>query len=250
MEGENKMIKFCVFLSYWINKKVLGITGVIFILMGGVNSLQATPSTQIWNPSTDIQAPNTWHMGIDNYFSVSDNKDKPVAFPTDLGLTYGPVKGLEVGFDLLYPSAYPAYFNAKYGLPETDKLPAVAVGLFNFGTKKDVTDSNIIYGVIAKTFNPAGRLSFGYYSGNEKILVDENGQKANTGLIVSWDKALSDKIWASLDYASGKSSYGSFSFGLSYSFALNTSIILGYVIYNNDKITVNNTATTQLDINF
>jgi hypothetical protein len=210
----------------------------------------ATPSTQIWNPSTDIQAVKTWHLGIDNYFSVKDNKDNPVAFPTDVGLTYGLVKNLEVGIDFFEPSANPVQFNAKYGFSEKEVIPAIAFGLCNAGIKKDVTDYNIIYGVVAKTFNPIGRLSLGYYSGNKKLLVDEIGDKANTGLIATWDKAISDKVWASLDYASGKSWYGSTSLGFSYLFAPNTSIIFAYTIYNNDKITLNNTVTTQLDINF
>ena len=32
----------------------------------------ATPSTQVWIPSTDIQAKGTWHLGIDNYFAPHD----------------------------------------------------------------------------------------------------------------------------------------------------------------------------------
>lgn len=215
-----------------------------------VNLALATPSTQIWNPSTDIQAVKTWHLGIDNYFSVKDNVDHPYALPTDVGITYGLFKNLEVGVDTLYPSEHPLYFNAKLGLPESGKIPAIAVGIFNVGTKNDVTNYNIMYGVVAKTFGPIGRLSIGGYSGNDKLLLDENGDKANTGLIATWDKALTDKIWASVDYASGKSFYGSLSLGGSYSFASNVSIIFAYVIYNNDQINPNDQVTTQLDINF
>ncbi|MBI4652544.1 hypothetical protein HY745_14970 [Candidatus Desantisbacteria bacterium] len=215
-----------------------------------VNVCFATPSTQIWNPSTDIQAEKTWHLGIDNYFSVQDNKDNPVAFPTDLGLTYGLIKNLEIGIDLFYPSENPLYLNAKYGIPEKDQIPAFAVGVFNVGTEKDVTDYNIAYGVLSKTISTIGRLSVGGYIGNDKLLVDEKGEKANTGLIATWDKTLNDKVWASIDYASGNSFYGSLTPGFSYTFAPNTSIIFGYTIYNNDKLNVNNTFTTQLDINF
>ena len=57
--------------------------------------------------------------------------------------------------------------------------------------------------------------------------------------------------WVALDFASGNSSYGAFSFGGSYSFSVNTSVILAYVIYNNSNINgINNQVTTQLDINF
>lgn len=215
-----------------------------------LNCLYATPSTQIWNPSTDIQGLKTWHLGIDDYFSVSENETKPYQFATDVNLTYGLLKNFEVGVDIFEPSSNPFQFNAKYGLPENGKRPALAVGGMNLGTKADVTNYNILYAVAAKTFKPLPRISLGVYMGNDKLLVDEFGEKANTGLILSLDKAISDKVWASIDYASGKSWYGQTSFGASYLFAPNTSIIFGYVIYNNDKVNINNQVTTQLDINF
>jgi hypothetical protein len=213
--------------------------------------LYATPSTQVWNPSTDIQAARSFHLGIDNYFSVANNDNKPYAFGTDVGVTYGLLKNVEVGIDGIQPSADPLFFNAKYGLPEGAVLPAVAVGGFNFGTKTDVTDYNMVYGVLAKTFKPVGRISLGYYDGlNDKLFPDEKGGKANTGFIAAWDRAITDKVWASVDYSSGKSWYGALSLGASYAFAPNTSVIFGYVIYNNDKVVTNNQFTTQLDINF
>jgi len=232
-------------------KKTLFLSLVAASLLAGAN-LYATPSTQIWNPSTDIQPLRTFHAGVDNYFSVANNEEatKRYALGTDMGLEYGVVKNLEIGFDAVEPSADPVYFNVKYGLPESGYLPAFAAGVFNAGTKKDSTDYNIFYGVAAKTFDPVGRISLGYYSGNDKLLVDEKGDKANTGLIGSWDKQLTKKIWASVDYASGNSSYGSFSFGGSYSLADNVSMIIGYVIFNNTSLNPNNTLTTQFDINF
>jgi hypothetical protein len=224
---------------------------IAFMLFLGVAFVHATPSTQIWNPSTDIQAVKTFHLGIDNYFSVSGNDTKAYAMPTDIGLTYGLFKNLEAGIDIMEPLADPLFLNVKYGVPETEQMPfSAAVGGFNFGGTKDKTDSNILYGVAAKNAGKIGRLSLGYYSGNDKVLVDETGAAANTGVIATWDKALSDKVWASVDYASGKSSYGNISIGGSYLFAPNTSVIFGYVIYNNDKVNVNNQFTTQLDINF
>ena len=210
----------------------------------------ATPSTQIWNPSTDIQPTGKFHLGIDNYYSVKDNLDHPYASPTYVGLTYGFLNYFEAGFDLAYPTQYPVYFNFKAGIPEKDMMPSAAVGIFNVGTKSDVTNYDIVYGLVAKTFGPVGRLTVGGYTGNDKLLLDENGDKANSGVIVTWDKALTDKVWASVDYASGDSWYGSLSFGVSYSFAPNVSVILGYVIYNNDQVNPNDQATTQLDINF
>lgn len=221
------------------------------IMAAGTGRACATPSTQIWNPSTDIQAVRTFHLGIDNYFSIVNNDTDPYAFATDLGLTYGVLKNVEVGFDLFEPSADPLQLNAKVALPEKGSLPAVAVGGSNFGTKADVNDYNIVYGLVTKTFAPAGRFTLGYYQGmNASLFLDENGEEKNTGVIATWDKALSSKVWACVDYASGDSWYGNLSLGGSYAFSPTTSVLFGYVIYNNSTVNPNNQFTTQLDINF
>jgi hypothetical protein len=208
----------------------------------------ATPSTQIWNPSTDIQALDSVHFGIDNYFTLVWLQDGGYAFPTDIGLTYGVLPGLEIGIDGFFPSSTQYTFNAKYAIPEED-LPAIAIGAFNLGFDTAgngySADQNILYGVAAKTF-AFGRLSIGYYSGNEKVLVNNDGDPAATGYILTWDKMLTEKLWASIDHATGCSAYGSTFYGISYAFASNTSIIFGYGTYNNGAAP---TVTTQLDIN-
>jgi hypothetical protein len=104
--------------------------------------------------------------------------------------------------------------------------------------------------VTAKSLPKIGRLTLGYYQGmNKNLFLDETGKTAKSGLIASWDKALTDKIWACIDYASGGNWYGSLSFGASYAFSPNVNVIIGYVVFNNGKIVPNNTLTTQLDIN-
>lgn len=233
-------------------KKILILVLSTVIYLQSINVF-ATPSTQIWNPSTDVQGYQSCHLGIDDYFTISKNgasaEDKQIQYPTDVGITCGPVKNLEVGIDFFEPTTSPAMFNLKYGLAEKNSLPAIAVGIMNVGTKKDVTNYNIAYIVLAKNFD-FGRLSIGGYSGNKKLLVDENGSKANTGLIATFDKVINSKVWVAADYASGKSWYGNLSLGFSYTFAPNTSVIFAYDIYNNDKVVANDTFTTQLDINF
>jgi hypothetical protein len=210
----------------------------------------ATASTQIWNPSTDIQKTGTVHLGIDNYFSVAGNSTKPFQLNPDLGITYGAWKYLEVGVDFIQPSPDPVYLNFKLGLPESGGFPALAIGGFNFGTKKDATDFNMLYAVGAKTLPAIGRLTLGYYQGmNKNLFLDETGKTARTGFIATWDKALTDKIWACIDYASGNNWYGSLSLGASCTFSSNVSVIVGYVIFNNSLVVPNNTLTTQLDIN-
>ena len=110
------------------------------------------------------------------------------------------------------------YFNAKLGLPESalfKNAPAIVIGAYNFGLKKDLTNYNIIYGEIAKTIPIIGRISVGYYTGNGKVLVDENLKKANSGILLSWDRTMteiSDKLWLAVDYQGGQKLPGSLEF--------------------------------------
>lgn len=211
----------------------LAMTGICF----------STPSTNIWNPSTDIQSSGVWHLGIDDYFTVEDKTSGGYQTPTDIGLTYGVLPGFEVGIDAFLPQgviASPLIFNAKYGWPENGALPALAVGGFGFGLTKGITDQNAVYGLASKVFS-FGRLTGGYFTGNAATIGADN-----KGYILAWDKALTEKLWASVDYASGNSTLGATYYGFSWLFTSNTSIIFAYGTYNNGA---KPTITTQLDIN-
>jgi hypothetical protein len=231
----------------------------------------STPSTQIWIPSTDFQKWKTMHLGLDNYIRISNINGIRGAGIFDIGLTTGilPFEKFqgEIGVDYLYMGDsnyddHPIYFNAKIGLPEDaffKGFPAVALGAYNFGLKTNLTNYNIIYGEIAKTIPMLGRLSVGYYTGNDKVLVDENLKKSNNGVLLSWDRTMteiSDKLWLAVDYQGGKNYLGALSFGASWAFSKNVSVIFGYDIYNNKKAYYNtnnqnaNTFTAQVDINF
>jgi hypothetical protein len=205
-------------------KKILSTVILISCLSAQVF---ATPSTQIWNPSTDIQKKGTYHLGVDNYFN---NKISSVIY----GLTYGLHKNIEVGIDIAEATNNPLTGNIKFGIEEKDKTPAAAVGVFNAGNS-DI--DSVVYGVVAKTFNKIGRISAGLYSCDSK-----------SGPILSWDKTLSKKIWASLDTAFGNNSYSAFTGGISYAFTDSVSMIVGFVkpLRDNDD---DLQYTTQLDIN-
>ena len=250
-------------------RRFLFISVVLFLL--GNELLFSTPSTQIWIPSTDFQKWKTMHLGLDNYIRTSKIDGIRGAGMFDLGLTAGllPFEKFqgEIGVDFLSMGDsnyddHPFYFNAKIGFPEGAIFkgsPALALGAYNFGLKKNFTNYNIVYGLIAKTIPFIGRISAGYYTGNDKILVDENLNKAKDGILLSWDRTMteiSDKLWLAVDYQGGKNYLGALNFGASWSFSKNVSVIFGYDIYNNKKAYYNtnnqnaNTFTTQVDINF
>ena len=232
----------------------------------------ATPSTQIWIPSTDIQPYKTVHLNFDTYLRANSNDDGSRTPPV---VVIGPTVGVlpfpkiqaEVGFDVISAGGdadkYPLYGHFKLGTPEDSlfKLsPAVAVGMYNIGTKSGdarngelATDQNLVYGLVAKTVPVVGRLSAGYFVGNKKVLLDENGKSDEKGVLLSWDRTMteiSDKLWMAVDYQGSKSALGALSFGASWAFAKNVSVILGYDIYNKKATGGENTVTMQLDINF
>jgi hypothetical protein len=225
------------------------------LLFAGATSALATPSTQIWIPSTDIQAFGTGHLGIDNYIPAEGEGSVPLYV---LGLTVGilPFEKVQAEIGVDYMSGLgdvaddkPAYFNAKVATPEGALFggsPALAVGGYNFGTESDLTNQNIVYGLVAKTLPVVGRFSLGYFTSNEDVIGDDNSD-----ILASWDRTLTEispKLWAAVDYQGGDSALGALSFGLSWAFADNVSVIAGYDIFNNSDL--NDTFTTQLDINF
>lgn len=239
----------------------LGITGI-------PGSVHATPSTTYWTPMTvDIQSFGVLHAGVDDYFTVGRKADDGAgAFPTDVGFTIGilPFEKLkmEIGVDLLGHTDDPLFFNAKIGIPE-DALftwsPTLQAGIFNAGTKKNVTDQNILFGVVGKSIPYLGRISAGGYMGNGKVLVDKSGEKENTGFMVAWDHAFLpgkdkegnefSKLVVAADYASGKNAFGGGGAGVSYFFTKDISLLTGPVWFNEEALNGKWKWTMQLDIN-
>lgn len=245
--------------------RVLGVSIVLLVLFAGI--AYATPSTTYWTPMTmDIQPYGVVHIGVDNYFTLFRKAiNGGGSFPTDFGLTMGVLPfdklQMEIGVDLMESSDYPLMFNAKIGSPE-DALfkgsPTLQLGIFNVGTKSDVTNQNIIHAVIGKTIPGIGRVAVGPYIGNKKVLVDKDGNKENTGFMVSFDRGFMpvkdhsgeyNKLVFAADYASGKNALGGGGAGLYYYFTKDISLLTGPVWFNEEAINGKWKWTIQLDIN-
>jgi len=222
----------------------------------------ATPSTQIWIPSTDAKDFKAFHIDIDNYTRLSGktfNGLNPNLY--NIGLSAGvlPLENLklEVGIDVLKSgfntdAAYPAdraplYFNAKLATPEDafgiKGLPAFAVGAYNLGTydKPEIglsTRQNIVYGLVGKTIPVIGRLSAGGYYGARRALAAGSNTKEtnnNSGVMASWDRTMpeiNDKLWLAIDYMSGNNANGEVSFGAQWNFTKQIALIAGVVVFN------------------
>lgn len=265
--------------------RILAAAGLIVAMACG--SAMATPSTQIWIPSTDVKGFKDIHIDVDNYMRFSP---KPDAGPNyyNLGLSAGVLPSdnikLEVGMDMLVTGFqndnqfdnHPFYFNAKLGTPEdafgVKGLPAFAIGAYNLGTydKPEVngvsTRQNIVYGLVGRTLPVIGRLSAGGYHGSSRALAsagNPSGTKNNSGVMASWDRSMpeiSDKLWLAVDYMSGNNFNGEISVGGSWTFSKQVSLIVGAVFFNpfynvsaadNGLIPGGKPAlTTQLDIAF
>ena len=276
---------------------------LLFLILVVSGTASATPSTTYWTPATsDIQPFNVWHIGVDNYFRLSRTSEELAngqfdSFPTDVGLTVGVLPfeklQLEVGIDGMFPGTrmHPTMqsignsimFNAKFGIPEgavASWSPALNVGIFNVGTKSEITDMNIVDFLVGKTLGPFGRIHGGGYYGNPgSALMHESGCKlgtsnpnfacpagagkgalANSGGMVGYDYGfwkVKDKegneynkwIFAA-DYASGKNAIGGGGFGMYHFFNKDISLLTGPVWFNDHAINGQWKWTVQLDINF
>jgi hypothetical protein len=169
---------------------------------------------------------------------------------------------MEVGVDLNEPTDYPISFNAKLGTPEDSLFtwsPGLSVGVFNVGTKKDVTNQNVFYGMIGKTIPYVGRLTAGPYIGNEDVLLDGRGRKKNKGFMIGFDRGFLPakdsegneykKIVLAADYASGKNAIGGGGVGVYYYFTKDISLLTGPVWFNDTAVNGKWKWTVQLDIN-
>jgi hypothetical protein len=267
-------------------KRVKVLAAAVAIVAVACGSAMATPSSQIWIPSTDVKGFKDIHIDIDNYTRFS-GKNEAGTNPNlyNIGMSAGVLPSenikLEVGVDFL-KSGYqddgnykydraPFYFNAKLGTPEDafgiKGLPAFAIGAYNLGTydKPEVqtsTRQNIVYGLVAKTLPVIGRLSVGGYYGAERALATKyNPENNNSGIMASWDRSMpeiSDKLSLAADYMSGNNANGEISVGGSWTFSKQVSLILGVVVFNpfynpsgpSDIPGGKPALTTQLDIAF
>ena len=225
-------------------KKVFLIT--LIFMCSIFSTVSATPSSVIWIPSTDIQASDKTHFGIDTYFTLKPMQasESTGAFTTpDIGVTWGK-ENLEFGLDYIAQQNSPVLFNAKYkflGKKNTD-LNMVA-GVYNVGTSSAM-NQEVKYLLASISTKDGTRFSLGYGIGRTEALGENNNQL----IMASIDKQLNDKWWVAVDYQGSTSAQGALNFGFSYNFTPATSILVGYDIYNNKDF--KNTLTIQLDINF
>ncbi len=247
----------------------------LFAICLSVTYALATPSTTYWTPCvTDVQGYGVWHLGIDDYFTLF--KDKGGRGTESGSLNNAPVFGLtvgvlpfekinmEVGIDIIEGTYfdsdgknYPLFFNGKIGTPEGalfEGSPALNIGMFAIGTKKDLTDYNVIHILAGKSLpSDMGRIHVGYYTGNDKLLIDTTTGKAdNSGFMIGYDKwIVKDKFMFAADWATGKNAISGGGFGIYWFYTPTVSLLMGPVFTDKDSYGGKDWVfTTQLDVNF
>lgn len=215
-----------------------------FLLLASCCQLLATPSSVFWtNCTTDVYAKDTYHVDVDNYFSVCNHGKNGHAFAPDFGVSRGFYLGndlnAEVGLDYLGGKSNPFLLNGKIGI-EQGKLftnsPSLSVGFFSIGTTRH-RNKSVFDAIIGYTFpDDFGRAFVGVYQGRHSLGKNRSGfmvafirtlQKAKDAAGVEYAK------WqVRTDVASGKNSIGGAGFGLSYYFTPKINVITGPVIFN------------------
>jgi hypothetical protein len=233
--------------------RIMATASVMVVLASSI--AMATPTAQIWIPSTDAKALKETTINLINIARFSNAADAGPNYYM-VGVTTGvlPFEAvkLEVGLDYMTTGTKakiddnPFYFNAKLATAEDlgfKGMPAFAVGAFNLGTydKPEVglsTRQNIAYALAAKTIPVIGRISAGGYYGAKRALA--NGTNTidtdmNSGLMLSWDRTItevSDKLWAAVDYMSGNNGNGQLGIGGSWAFNKQITLLVGVQIFN------------------
>jgi hypothetical protein len=234
-------------------KSILAVTGLVVAMAS--SSAMATPTGQIWIPSTDAKGFKEVTINVINIARFSNRADAGPNY-YDVGVTAGvlPFESLklEIGVDYLTTGTkaivddYPFYFNAKLATAEDlgfKGMPAFAVGVYNLGTydKPEValsTRQNLAYGLVAKTIPVIGRISAGGYYGAKRALANGTNtidSNMNSGVMASWDRSISeisDKLWMGIDYMSGNNGNGQLGIGASWAFSKQITVLTGVQIFN------------------
>ena len=190
------------------------------------SSLWATPSRYVWAPNVETQQASTLRFDMEQRLATNKDTDKVPAASSasSLGFNYGVGQwdnvSLELGFDWQEPSGdelqHVAQLNTKLAFSSVFyKNLDFAIGMQNFGFDSDVSAYNILYGLSEMDLLEMGKFSFGIYSGNSDLLVDSNGKKDNTGVIVAWNTNIqSGKGKFSAEFISGKNSFSGLHLGV------------------------------------
>src|SRR5215813_2058999 len=233
--------------SWWIAG--VSIAAVFALSFVWARAASATPSTTFWAPSTaSCQAWGVPHVTYDTYFGrgpVAGTQGAP-NYPIDTGLTVGliPSKKIQAegGFDFLLPTEHFWLFNGKLCTPESTLFknsPAIGGGIYNVGTKSDVTDFNVLYLMVQKSLPTGGYVAGGVYHGTNTILfTNSDGDVVKTGAlaaVASPDVKIGlkglPKINFVADVQTGKNVLGAWGFGAYIYFADNVSLLTGPVYF-------------------
>lgn len=229
---------------------------VLTAVLTYATAAHATPSTVVWTPATTYTQPFLLpHITYDSYVG------ERTFLPTDLGLTIGfiPdnkfVEG-EVGVDAFYPilpdvngvrkTSYAFQFNGKLSLKEgalASWSPGLSVGIANVGLEENYNDYNLVHATLGKTLGAYGTAAIGAYMGNDKLFLDDKGEKDEVGVMASYTSpkfsigavGLKDVAF-SADFASGDNWFSAVAGAVTLYFTDSVSLLTGPVWFLNENV--------------
>jgi hypothetical protein len=216
--------------------------------------LLATPSGLTWIPNTDTQPAHVWHLDSDTYVYNGgiNGAQAPGAFIEE-GVLYGVNSRVEAGVDVVSGfategesgTAAPILFNAKYqAITPSTKVPvAFSVGAYDVSPMNGA-NAQLLYAVGAYTFKNTTRLTAGGFEGKKSVIGDDDD-----GYMLGIDRNIG-KWWATADYQSSKSIFGSANAGIGYNLTPKLLVFVGYDHYNNPSLVGSRSSeNVQIDIN-
>lgn len=238
---------------------------VLLILCGLIlecfsNRAEAFPTGTIWIPSDLTEDQNVWRADNQIYFTPHKRASDavPPAPSLDEGITFCFKKSefvaMEAGGDWVEPvreDAQAPHLHAKIVLPERGDFPSLVGGIYDLGFS-DITNYNVAYVGVGKTFPQKARVFAGIFYGNGASLVDENGAPSNKGLMFSVIYPLEflwDKLTFILDFQSSRSALGAFNIGGDIALLPSFDLIVGFNMYNNPRLQ-RDTVTVQFNVRF
>lgn len=234
---------------------------LLFVLFSA-HTLWALPSRDLWIPQTRTLKLDRKRLELQQTFNI-DKRDGDTNRPeqtSSVGIAYGlldsEVLGAEVGLDWREPARTEASealrFNGRIRLFDLEKKGfAFALGADAVGVKSGVSDVNLVYFVMQNDFSGFLVAEIGAYTGNSRLLVDQNGKEDNQGALVGLWRYLDEnrQIKFGLEWMSGLNSFGYIFTGVSFRLKEVIVAAVGYG-YSNNRESMRDTALVRLGLEF
>ncbi|MDZ4676802.1 MAG: hypothetical protein SGI74_04755 [Oligoflexia bacterium] len=199
-------------------------------------------------PNNETLTAQKWRIDTRSHFNVDKRYSDTQAIPpsTSLGATYGIFDNqelsVEAGLDWFEPTTQDNLnalrTHGKFLVSQNASPISVAIGFYEYAFKTNANSPNILYLQFEKKWDLTGAFKIGYFSGNSEVMVNENFQASNKGIIAGWARPLPELINSltlSAEWMGSQSYKGGALIGTSWKLQ-NATFKIGYFIPTNKRI--------------